>query len=93
MNRYSEAFRERDIDTVGVKLFDSSADTEDDASNSSLDSWVPVASKPDTEGEYEVTSGEIGWPLPMPATFHAHWKKGKWLDNEGNKIDIKYWRI
>lgn len=92
MNRYSESFRERDIDTVGVKLFDSSDDTEDDVSNSSLDSWVPVASKPDTEGEYEVTSGEMGWPLPMPVTFHAHWKKGKWLDSEGNKIDIKYWR-
>jgi hypothetical protein len=92
MNRYSESFRERDIDTIGVKLSDSPANTEDDASNSSLDSWVSAASKPDSEGEYEVTSGEIGWPLPMPPTFQAHWKKGKWLNSEGNKINIKYWR-
>lgn len=91
MNRYIESFRTGDIDTVGIRLSDSSIDSDENSSESE-NSWISADTKPEKEGKYEATIDKVGWPNPMPSVINAYWNTKKWIDNEGKNVKIKYWR-
>lgn len=78
-------------DDLNIELVESGSGEAGDQGVTAEGGWISIDSPPPSPGAYSIETVEkVVWPN-FPIT-EANWDGKKWLDDDGDPVNVKHWR-